>query len=131
MEGLAMIETTRKHFAGATDKDIEKAYLARTVQRRVGHPPDERFKEILSLGENGLQKCPVTVADITNAPTIFGPNRPRIRGGNKNRHEHKKDKRAEGLNSEGILQNAQEGHYYGRCDVCERGPSFGDAVKKN
>ena len=25
----------------------------------------------------------MTVADITNAPTIFGPNRPRIRGGTK------------------------------------------------
>ena len=37
----------------------------------------------MSLGDNGLQKFPVTVADITNSPTIFGPNRPRIRGGTK------------------------------------------------
>ena len=81
MEGFAMIETIRKQFAGATSREIERAYLARTVQRRVGHPPDERFKEIVSLGENGLQKFPVTVADISNAPTIFGPNRPKIRGG--------------------------------------------------
>ena len=50
MEGFAMIETIRKQFAGATNREIERAYLARTVQRRVGHPPDERFKEILSLG---------------------------------------------------------------------------------
>ena len=67
----------------ATNRDIERAYLARTVQRRVGHPPDERFKKIVSLGENGLQKCPLTMADISNAPNIFGPNRPRIRGGTK------------------------------------------------
>ena len=78
-----MIETIRKQFSGATNRDIEKAYLARTVQRRVGHPTDERFKEIVSLGEKGLQKCSMTVADITNAPTIFGPNLPRIRGGTK------------------------------------------------
>ena len=83
MEGFAMIETIRKQFAGATNRDIERAYLSRTVQRRVGHPPDESFKKIVSLGENGLQKCPVTVADITNGTTIFGPNRPRIRGGTK------------------------------------------------
>ena len=81
MEGFYMMETIRKQFAVATNREIEKAYLARTVQRRVRHPPDERFKEIVSLGKNGLQKCPVTVADITNAPTIYGPNRPRIRGG--------------------------------------------------
>ena len=31
----------------------------------------------------GFKKCPMTVANITNAPTIFGPNRPRIRGGTK------------------------------------------------
>ena len=56
MEGFSMIETIIKQFAGATNKEIEKAYLACTVQRRVGNPPDERFKEIVSIGENGLQK---------------------------------------------------------------------------
>ena len=78
-----MIETVRKSFAGATKVEIEKAYLARTVQRRIGHPPDERFKEIVSLGEGGLRNCPITVADISNAPIIYGPNRPRCRGGTK------------------------------------------------
>ena len=82
-EGFAMIETVRKSFAGATKVEIEKAYLARTVQRRIGHPPDERFKEIVSLGEGGLRNCPITVADISNAPIIYGPNRPRCRGGTK------------------------------------------------
>ena len=56
MEGFAMIDTIRKQFAGNTNREIDRAYLARTVQRRVGHPPDERFKEILIIGENGLQK---------------------------------------------------------------------------
>ena len=37
-EGVAMIETVRKKFARATRREIEKAYLARTVQRRIGHP---------------------------------------------------------------------------------------------
>ena len=43
-------------------------------------PPGERFKEIVSLGENGLRNCPITVSDVSNAPVIIGPNRPRIRG---------------------------------------------------
>ena len=46
------------------------------------------------------------------------------------RHKREKGKRAEDLNSEIILQNAQKGHYNGQSDVCERGPIFGDAVKK-
>ena len=40
MEGFTMVETIRKQFAGATNREIERAYLARTVQRIVGHPPD-------------------------------------------------------------------------------------------
>ena len=57
MEGFTMIEKIRNQFAGATNRDIERAYLARTVQRRVGHPPDERFKEIVSLGEMGFKNA--------------------------------------------------------------------------
>ena len=65
-EGIAMIETVCKKFAGATKREIEKAYIVRTVQRTIGHPPDERFKEIVSLGENGLCDCPVTASDVSN-----------------------------------------------------------------
>ena len=50
------------------------------MQRSIGHPTDEIFKELVSLGENGLRNCPVEVADIYNSNVIFGPNRPIIRG---------------------------------------------------
>ena len=50
------------------------------MQRSIGHPTDEIFKELVSLGENGLRNCPVEVADISNSNVIFGPNLPRIRG---------------------------------------------------
>ena len=79
-EGFSMIEMVCNNFDGATKMEIEKAYLAHTVQRRIGHPPDERFKEIVSLGENGLQNCPITVSDVSNAPVISGPTRSRITG---------------------------------------------------
>ena len=58
-EGTIMIETVHKKFAGATEQEIEKAIQSRTVQRRILHPPDDRFKEIVSLGENALCNCPV------------------------------------------------------------------------
>ena len=45
-KGISMIETVRKKFVGATKREIEKAIQSRTVQRGIGHPPDERFKEI-------------------------------------------------------------------------------------
>ena len=70
----------RKKFAGATKRDIEKTIQSRTVKRRIVHPPGERFKEIVSLDENGLHNCPVEAADISNSNVIFGPNHPIIRG---------------------------------------------------
>jgi hypothetical protein len=79
-EGFTMIETVFKIITGATKREIEKVYLARTVQRRIEHPPDERFKVIVSLGENGLRNCSLTVSDVLNVPVIFCPNLPRIKG---------------------------------------------------
>ena len=50
------------------------------MQRRIGHPPEERFKGIVNLGENGLHTCPVTASGLSNTPVVFGPNHRRIRG---------------------------------------------------
>ena len=65
-----MIETVQNNFEGVTKKQLDKAILARVLQRRIGHPPGERYKEIVSLHPN----CPVSVTDINNARLIFGPN---------------------------------------------------------
>ena len=58
-EGIRMIETARNKFPGATKQEIEKAIQYGTVKRRIGNPPDDRFNETVSLGENGLRNCPV------------------------------------------------------------------------
>ena len=71
-EGLVMIKTARKNFAGFTEKKISKARLSRLAQGKVGHPPDGRFKTFIS--EKVLKTFPVEVADVTNAHTIHGPN---------------------------------------------------------
>ena len=79
-EGLVMIETAEKNFEGFTKREIEKAILARKVQSRIGHPPDGRFKEIVSLSENGLKNCPIDVSNIDVSNAIFGPNRAGLKG---------------------------------------------------
>ena len=79
-EEISMIETVCKKFTGVTNREIEKTIQSFTVQRRIGHPTDEIFKEIVILGENGLQNFPIEVSDISNSNVIFGPNRPIIRG---------------------------------------------------
>ena len=66
-EGFAIIETIYKKFAGITKREISKVYLAQTVQHRIGHPPDERFREMMSLGKNGLQNYQIIVSDLSNA----------------------------------------------------------------
>ena len=45
-KGWAMIETMRRNYEKFTQKEIEKATLARKVQARIGNPPDERFRQI-------------------------------------------------------------------------------------
>ena len=67
-----MIETVQKNFEGITKKQLNKAIMARVLQRRIGYPPEEQCKEIVSL----RAECPVSVTDITNARVIFGPTYP-------------------------------------------------------
>ena len=50
--------------------------MTRVLQRRTGHPPEERYKEIVSQST----ECPVSVTNITNARVIFGSNVSGLRG---------------------------------------------------
>ena len=47
-EGLAMIATVRKNFEGFTPKEIERAIGSCVLRRRMGHPSEEHFREIVS-----------------------------------------------------------------------------------
>ena len=78
--GWALIETVRNNYDKFTQKEIEKATLARKVQARIGNPPDGRYKQIVSAGDRALKHCPVSVKDIANAHVIFGPNLNRLKG---------------------------------------------------
>ena len=48
------------------------------MQVRIAHPTDESFKQMVS-GKT-LDNCSIVASDVTNARSIFGPNRPRLRG---------------------------------------------------
>ena len=58
---------------------MEKVKLAREAQAMIGHPLDEKFKQIAS--HENLRNYHVKIEDITNAHAIFGPNRSRLKGG--------------------------------------------------
>ena len=74
-----MIGTVRENFENFTRQQVERALESRVVRRRVGHPSEERFKSVVSDNANNFD-CPVEIADINNAKTIFGPHRPGLRG---------------------------------------------------
>ena len=40
-QGIGMIKTVRKNFEGVTKRQLNKAIMARVLQRRIGHPPEE------------------------------------------------------------------------------------------
>ena len=44
----------------------------------MAHPTDESFKQMVS-GKT-LDNCLLVASDVTNAHSIFGPNRPGLRG---------------------------------------------------
>ena len=70
-EGLVMIETVKKNLESFTRKEIERADLSRTVQRRIGNPTDEKLKHIVS--QNNLKNIPISSSDVDNAKLMCGP----------------------------------------------------------
>merc|ERR1711966_286607 len=69
-EGLVMLETVEKNMEMFTKKEIEKAQLARVVQRRCAHTTDEHLREIVS--QQSLKNIPVSIPDIANAKSLLG-----------------------------------------------------------
>ena len=74
-----MLETVQKNLEGYTKREVKKAILACEAQAMVAHPPDDKFKQMVS--HENLRNCSVKVKDITNARALFGLNRSRLKGG--------------------------------------------------
>ena len=76
-EGVIMLKIVRKNFEGYTKRQVKKAILACEAQVIVAHPPNEKFKQM--VGHENPRNCNVKVEDITNAQTVFGPSRSRLK----------------------------------------------------
>ena len=68
-EAFAMVQTVCKYFEGYIKREVEKATFACQAQAMMGHPTDEKFKQLVSL--NIIKICPVTPCDIANITVLF------------------------------------------------------------
>ena len=57
---------------------MEKAIESRDMQVRMADPTDEKLK--LMVSSKIIDNCYVVASDVTNSRTLFGPNRPGLRG---------------------------------------------------
>ena len=73
-----MIQNSRENLGMFTEKQVEKAIELRDMQERMAHPTDEKLK--LLVISKSLDNYSVDSSDVTNASTLFCPNRPGLRG---------------------------------------------------
>ena len=74
-----MIETVRKNYKGFTKEQIRKATEARHALAMMAHPRDDKLKHVVS-NTNVITNCNFTSSDLTNALTLFSPDRGTLRG---------------------------------------------------
>ena len=77
-DALVLIQTVRDNFGKFTERQVDRAIASRDIQARMAHPNDETFKQMVI--RKSLDNCSIVASDVTNARTIFGPNRPGLRG---------------------------------------------------
>ena len=77
-EAFALLQTVRENFEGFIQRQVKQAKLARRAQAMVGHPTDDKFKQMVS--SRSFTNCRVKVRDVTNARAIFGPYLPGLGG---------------------------------------------------
>ena len=77
-DAFVMIQAVREKFGMFTEKQVEKAIEWHIIQAHMTHPTDEKFK--LMVSSKSLDNSSVVASDVTNVRTLFGPNRPGLRG---------------------------------------------------
>ena len=70
-EAFALNQTVCKNFEGFTQRQVKQAKLARRAQAMVGHPTDNKIKQMVRSKK--ITNCRVKVKDVTNAQAIFCP----------------------------------------------------------
>eukprot|EP00957_Ditylum_brightwellii_P101651 7746698-Ditylum_brightwellii.AAC.1 len=77
-EALVFIQTVCENFGKFTEGQINHAIAAHNMQAYMAYPTNESFKQMI-CGKT-LDNCPIVASDVTNTQTIFGPNRPGLKG---------------------------------------------------
>ena len=77
-EALVLIQTVRDNFGKFTERQVDLAIVSRDMQAHMAHPTDKTFKQMVS--GKSLDNFSIVASDVTNARTIFGPNRHGLRG---------------------------------------------------
>ena len=73
-----IIETVRENRVGFTDRQYNRAKIARELYHNVGSPTVDNFKALLKM--NMIKNCPVTIEDVNVAEKIFGPAMSTLKG---------------------------------------------------
>ena len=76
-DAFVMIQTVCDKFGMFTEKKVEKEIESSDMQLDSLFILHEKFK--LMVSSKFLDNCSVVSSDITNARTLFGPNRPGLR----------------------------------------------------
>ena len=76
-DAFVMIQTVYEKFGMFTEKQVENSIESRDIQARMSHPNNEKFKLLVS--SKLLDNCSAVASDVTNAWTMFFPNRSDLR----------------------------------------------------
>ena len=76
--GIALVSTVEENKTKYTNRDYERAVLARNLQKIIGRPSTRDFMNIVE--NNLLPNCPITRRDIVIAENIFGPDVGSLKG---------------------------------------------------
>jgi hypothetical protein len=68
--GTMLVMTVNEKKSAYSDRDVQKAQLARKIQHILGHPSTKQFLQIIE--GNHLPNCPIGKEDIIAAEDIFG-----------------------------------------------------------
>jgi NADPH-dependent 7-cyano-7-deazaguanine reductase QueF len=77
--GTVLVNTVDENKSRYTNRDYQRALIARKIQNTVRRPLTRNFMNIVK--QNLLKNCPITsTEDIMAAEDIFGPNLGSLKG---------------------------------------------------
>ena len=88
-DGVVMIETDRKRYERFTREQVIAATEARNVMAMMEHSSEAAFMKHVVSSSPVIKNCQVTLADVSNAKIIFGPERGNVKRKTVRQHPEK------------------------------------------